>query len=249
MRNQTLFSLSADDVVVRASKQARITEFKPGESICYQGDPRSPLMLVLAGQVRLAVFTEDGFEIPIRVIKSGQSLGEAPILNGLPIPGNVVAVRKSTVALINRADARQLFDEPAVSRALNRSLAFQLRQFVVGQATQGLPRADARISAVVLSAIENTTKDESPLIELPKHATVAAMAKVSRETVSRVLKSLEDRGVIAKEGGLTRVRDRIALQNLVAGCSTAREGNRTLKKAPARGAGAKDLALPRACQN
>lgn len=249
MRNQTLFCWSADDVVLRASKLARISEFRPGEYICYQGDSRSPLMLVLAGQVRLAVVTEDGFEVPILVIMSGQSFGEAPILNGLPIPGNVVAVRKSTVALINRADARQLFDEPAVSRALNSSLAFQLRQFVVGQATQGLPRAEARISAVVLSAIDNTTKDESPLIELPKHATVAAMAKVSRETVSRVLKSLEDRGVIAKEGGLTRVRDRIALQNLVAGCSTARGGSRTLEKAPARGAGAKDLTLPRACQN
>ena len=89
--------------------------------------------------------------------------------------------------------------------------------FVERQAVQGLLRADARISAIIESAIDIAEKDESPLIELPDQATIAAMAKVSRETVSRVLKSLTHQGVIAKEGRRIRVRDRVTLRSLAAG--------------------------------
>jgi DNA-binding Lrp family transcriptional regulator len=43
------------------------------------------------------------------------------------------------------------------------------------------------------------------------------MAKVSRETVSRVISSLEKRGVIKREGRAIRINDRMALRQLAAG--------------------------------
>ncbi|MEW9584287.1 Crp/Fnr family transcriptional regulator [Paraburkholderia sp. DGU8] len=217
LREHPLFSGASDDLMKKAGELVRITEFGPGEYICFQGDPRSPLVLVISGQLRTSTLSEDGREIPVRTINPGQSGGEEPILRNLPIHGNIVAVRKSIVALFSRAHARQLFNEPNVARALNNSMALRAMHLVERHAAQGLPRADARISAVIESAIDNAEQDESPLIELPDQATIAAMAKVSRETVSRVLKSLELRGVIAKEGRLTRIRDRIALHALATG--------------------------------
>ncbi|MFM0148076.1 Crp/Fnr family transcriptional regulator [Paraburkholderia sp. RL18-085-BIA-A] len=217
LRKQALFALATDDVIKRASEMARIAEFGPGDYIFFQGDPRSPLVLVITGQLRSSTLSEDGRETPERVINPGQSGGEPPILQDLSSPCNIEAVGKSTVALFSRAHARQLFNEPDVARALNNSMALRVMQLVERQAVHGLPRADARISAVIESAINGAEQDESPLIELPDQPTIAAMAKVSRETVSRVLKSLTNRGVIAKEGRLIRIRDRIALHTLATG--------------------------------
>lgn len=217
LRKLDLFSTASDDVIKRASAWVRIAEYRPGDYICFQGDPRSPLVLVISGQLRTSTLSEDGHECPVRVINAGQSGGEEPILHNSSVHGNIAAVSKTTVALFGRVHARQLLNEPDVARALNNSMASRLMQLVERHAVQRLPRAAARISAVIESTIQNTEKDESPLIELPDQATIAAMAKVSRETVSRELKSLTYRGVIAKEGRRIRVRDRVALHLLATG--------------------------------
>jgi CRP/FNR family cyclic AMP-dependent transcriptional regulator len=217
LRKQNLFALVGEDVIKAASLMVRTTEFGPGEHICFQGDPRSPLVLVISGQLRTSTLSEDGREIPIRVINPGQSGGEEPILRNSSIHENIAAVRESTVALFNRVHAMQLFKEPDIARTLNNCMALRIMHLAERQAVQGLPRADARISAVIESSINNSENDGSPLIELPDQATIAAMAKVSRETVSRVLSSLTHRGVIAKEGRLIRIRDRIALHTLATG--------------------------------
>ena len=168
LRKQTLFSMAGDDIVKRAGAMVRMAEFAPGDHVCFQGDPRSPLMLVIAGQLRTSTLSEDGREIPVRTVNAGQSVGEEPILLNSSIHGNIVAVRKSTVALFSRAHAWQLFDEPNVARALNSSMACRVMHLVERHALQGLSRADARISAVIESAISNSEKDELPLDRTPE---------------------------------------------------------------------------------
>jgi CRP/FNR family cyclic AMP-dependent transcriptional regulator len=217
LRDQALFSSASDKVISRTGSLMRLVEYRPGDFVFYQGDPRSPLALVVSGQLRSSAVSEDGTEVPIRAINPGESVGEMAILRSLPSPGTVAATKKSTVALINRADARPLFDEPSVARMLSSILSMQLRRFVERHAAQGLPRADARVSAVIESAIHNMEDDGCATIDLPDQATIAAMAKVSRETVSRVLKRLELRGIISKEGRRIQVRDRAALRDLVTG--------------------------------
>jgi CRP/FNR family cyclic AMP-dependent transcriptional regulator len=216
LKDQAIFALASDDVIKRASEAARVLEFAAGDYICFQGDAVSPLVLVTSGQLRTFILSEDGMEVPVRVINSGQSGGEASILQDSALQANMVAVRKSTVVLFSRPYARQLLNEPDIARALNNAMASLLTHLVKRHAVQGLSRADARISAVIESAIEDSGKDELSLIELPDQSAIAAMAKVSRETVSRVLKSLEHRGTIAKEGRRIRILDRNTLRTLAA---------------------------------
>ena len=216
LKNQAIFALARDDLIKTASESARVAEYAPGDYICFQGDSRSPLVLVISGQLRTFILSEDGREVPVSVINSGQSGGEASILHDSSLQANMVAVKKTTVALFARPYARQLLNEPDIARALNSAMATLLIHLVKRHAVQGLPRADARVSAVIESAIEDSEIDEAPLIEFPDQSAIAAMAKVSRETVSRVLKSLEHRGTIAKEGRRIRILDRNTLRSLAA---------------------------------
>jgi CRP/FNR family transcriptional regulator, cyclic AMP receptor protein len=217
LRQQTLFCASSDDILAWASKMIRFTEYKSGDHICLQGDPQSPLVLMTSGQLRVSAMSEGGVELPIGVVNPGQSAGETSIIQRMPSPVNIRVVRRSIVGLFNRADARQLFNEANILRALTTKMAFQLREFYERQASQGVSRADARISAVIESAVSTANRDEFAPLEFPNQETIAAMAKVSRETVSRVMKSLELRGVIAREGRQIRVRDRVTLHQLATG--------------------------------
>lgn len=217
LREQELFKSSDDRVFNLVSKMARIADVKAGEYVCFQGDTESPMILLLSGQLRLCTLSAEGHEIPVGTpLNPGASIGAASIIDESPISVNVIATRKSTVARLLRADARRLFLEPEISRALNRSLARMIQGFASQRAEQGMPRAAARVSAWINSALTETG-DAPTTIELPSHATLGAMAKVSRETVSRVLASLERRGVIAKQGRQISVQDRAALRTIALG--------------------------------
>lgn len=217
LRQQSLFSLSDDRVIAKASAMLRIAQFKAGDRICFQGDPQSPLVFVISGWLRSSTVSEEGSEVPVRMVYPGQSAGEAAIVKGVPIIVNIEVIEDSEVGLFNRSDATELLKEPSISRALSTILASQVQYLVTRHAAKESPRADSRISAIIESALDGIKGETTPLIELPDQATIAAMAKVSRETVSRVLRSLEDRGVIAKDGRRIRICDRLRLRNLAAG--------------------------------
>jgi CRP-like cAMP-binding protein len=127
-------------------------------------------------------------------------VGAASIVNDTPLPGNIVATRDSSVAFLSRSDARRIFREPAVASALNSSLARLVQNLTGRQTGQGQPCATARVSAWIHSILSDTANGVTGTIELPSHASLGAMANVSRETVSRVLALLTRRGVLAKRG-------------------------------------------------
>jgi len=212
LRNQGLLRNARREVVDLAGKFVKIAQVKEGDYLCIQGDAQSPLIFLIEGQLRLSTYSEDGSEIPVGVVAPLETAGEVSILNRVPVCANVAASKDSTVALLDRAHARQLLDDPDVARALNRQMAQRYMGLVTDRGSQSLPRAGARVSAVIEAAV-----GERESVELPNQSTIAAMAKVSRETVSRVISSLEKAGVIKREGKAILVRDRIALHQLASG--------------------------------
>ena len=93
-RKQALFACAGDDVIKKASEMVRIAEFGPGDYICFQGDRRSPRVLVISGQLRKSTLSEDGREIPVRVINPGQSGGGHWSLTIHPLAGTASPSRR-----------------------------------------------------------------------------------------------------------------------------------------------------------
>jgi CRP-like cAMP-binding protein len=217
LKKQVLLKTCSEHLIRATADAARVSDIETGSYACLQGDANAPLILVLRGQLRSCFASEDGDEIPLQTVGAGESIGEAAIVGDVPIPVNVVATRGSTIATLSRMRARQLFAEPEMLRALTFFLAEQVRGFAQRCTQQSLPRAAARISAVIASEVSGTDDRVVSGIELPSQATIAAMANVSRETVSRVLASLERRGVIAKQGRRISIRDRAALRAIAMG--------------------------------
>lgn len=217
LKKQSLLKTCSEPLIRAIADAVRVSDIETGNYACLQGDANAPLIMVLRGQLRSCFASEDGDEIPLQTVGAGESIGEAAIIGDVPMPVNVVATRGSTIATLSRVRVRQLFAEPEMLRALSFLLAEQVRGFAQRCTQQSLPRAAARISAVIASEISGTDDRVVSGIELPSQATIAAMANVSRETVSRVLASLERRGVIAKQGRRISIQDRAALRAIAMG--------------------------------
>jgi CRP/FNR family transcriptional regulator, cyclic AMP receptor protein len=217
LKDQILLANAGTELVDLVRKFIKIRDIKEGDYICFQGDEQSPLILLIEGQLRVSTFSRDGIEIPVSVVNPNQCAGEISILNRTPLCANVAAVRDSTVGLLDRVHARQLINEPNVARSLNTLMARRYLDLIVDRGTQSQPRAGARVSAVIEATLDAHPSSNSALVELPSQSTIAAMAKVSRETVSRVISSLEKRGIIKRVGKAILVQDRLALHQF-AGC-------------------------------
>jgi CRP-like cAMP-binding protein len=214
LSEQTLLARSDEKTIERVANSARIVRYKKGAYVSFEGDAESSLLLVLSGQLRVSGLSAQGDETPISTVSAGASEGAVSIISNTPSSVNVIANRESTVAVISRRLARQLFCEPQVSLALNGLLASSVSRLIHCQTRRKLPRAAARVAAIIIEELDQSHELNAAPVEPSSHATIAAMAKVSRETVSRVLSSLELRGLIAKEGRRIRVLDDNALRVL-----------------------------------
>ncbi|MPW17639.1 cyclic nucleotide-binding domain-containing protein [Paraburkholderia sp. CNPSo 3157] len=221
LRNLALFSSATNEEIELATGLARVNHFTPGEYVAFSGDASSPLFMLLEGELRSFVSSEDGHEIPMRTYSAGQTFGAATIIQRAVLPWNIAAITHATVAILNRAQAMSLMRSPRIAPAVNEMMSADLLQMVQRYSVTGLSRASARVSALIATSIGDKKVDEWPAVEIPDQATVAALAKVSRETVSRVLKSLESRGVIVRIGRRLRIRDITMLRRIASGVELA----------------------------
>ncbi|MCG5074525.1 Crp/Fnr family transcriptional regulator [Paraburkholderia tagetis] len=221
LRQQFLFKSSDNSTIELARNSSRVVKVKADDYLVRQGDRASPLVILLSGQLRTCLLTEDGREIALHLLNAGDATGAASIIHGAPSMKSIVAVKASTVALINRADARRLFSEPGVAREVNAMFARLIKGTVENQTAIGTPRATARVCAIIYAMFIDSGADPAKPFGIPTHASLAAVAEVSRETVTRVLSSLARRNIIIKQGHQIIVTNPAALQQLATGVSHA----------------------------
>jgi CRP/FNR family transcriptional regulator, cyclic AMP receptor protein len=214
LREQSLLRTSDEVVIDRVKAMVRVEEVARGDYVSVQGDPNSPLVFLFSGQLQSIILTKDGLEIPVHMIHAGDSAGAPAILNGVPNGKSILALERSVVAVVNRSDARRLFLEPAVARALGEQLASRIHDVVAGYSVRGAPRSTTRVCAIIYELFRQSGEDTSRPFEIPIHSAVAVAAQVSRETVTRVLSMLSRHEIILKSRSRLWVTNPAALRAL-----------------------------------
>jgi CRP-like cAMP-binding protein len=217
LRAQRLFKHASDEIVALADRYVHYQKRASSDIVVRHGDPNSPLVLVISGQLQASSVSEDGHETGLSHITAGESFGESAIVLDTPMVASVVASTSVVVGLISRVQARKLFCDPSVAAALLTVLSNKLHRAIHGQSTLSMPRAYSRVYAVIDAVVAESADDAPPL---PNQASIAIAANVSRETVSRAMKllvQLVQRRAIVKEGRRFRVYDRSVFAKLAAG--------------------------------
>ena len=154
------------------------------------------MFLIAAGQVKVAVFAEDGREVILSVQSAGGFFGEMALLDDEPRSAHVIAMTDATLLQLRRDDFRaRLKASPDLGIALLRELSRRRRRADETITSMALLDVNGRIAHLLLELAreEGGTRISRKLT----HATIAQMVGASRETVSRTMRSLAVQGVIA----------------------------------------------------
>jgi CRP/FNR family cyclic AMP-dependent transcriptional regulator len=185
------------------------------EAVLFKGSPGDHLLFLIKGRLQVLDVTESGREIGLNLLNAGDYFGELSIIDNEPRSASVVAMEKSLVALLPKAQAWELFHQnPLVAERVLLGLTRKLRNASTYQTILCLPNASQRVYAL-LQRLCKIAPGGLVVIEYPpKQQELAIMANTSRETVSRATKVLTDLRILEKDNHRLIVRDPEALARL-----------------------------------
>ena len=241
LRNQALFKDVSEDLLNELRKYIRFTEYRKNDYILHKGGVGDSLLLLFSGRLQVTSLSEEGREVGLNFIEQGDYFGEIAIIDGGTRSASVVASTTSVVGFLPKAQALRLFhNNPQIAERILQRLCQTIRQEIHYRSNLGSSKAYTRIYSVLfgknqaqngiktlpaniipkqaghLSAV-NKTQQTIAVENLPNQQSIAMMANVSRETVSRALQALIKAGIIQKDTKRIVIQDPQLLEKLARG--------------------------------
>lgn len=206
-----LFSELTDDDLNEIQKLAVRQVYKKDNMVLIEEEIGSTMFIILDGRVKISRISDDGREVILSILSEGDFFGEMSILDGQNRSANVVTLEDSKIMIIRREDFLQmLHDYPQIAINLLKELAQRLRRSDSQIKSLSLQNATGKVASTLLRIADDSGKIFRGQVEIPRlppQQDLANMAGTSRETISRVLKSLTKRGYLRKEGSRLIILD------------------------------------------
>ena len=162
------------------------------------------VFVVQTGTIKITRVNDEGKEVILALLGPGEIFGELAILDGEARSANALAQEDCQLWAINKEDFLEMLKSNfSVSYNLLCELAKRLRKSDQQIEALSLSDAEHRIGVSLLNLAEDMgviRKGKVTIQNLPFQQDIANMAGTSRETVSRVLKILENKSMISKTG-------------------------------------------------
>ena len=212
LRNIPLFEDLDEDNFVAIERVTIARSYDKDQVIILAEEEGDSLFIISSGQVKVSIVSEDGREVILSLLGEGAVFGELSLLDGKPRSANVVATEDTELYMVRRSDFLQLiYKVPQIAIGLLAELAARLRKTDLKIEGLALLDVTSRVSETLLQLADeqgSQTKKGVTLESRPTHQQLANMSGTTRETVSRVLKRLENQGYIITKGrSITILRD------------------------------------------
>jgi CRP-like cAMP-binding protein len=162
------------------------------------------VFVVQSGTIKITRVNDEGREVILALLGPGEIFGELAILDGEARSANALAQENCKLLAINKEDFLDILKNNfSISFNLMCELAKRLRKSDQQIEALSLSDAEHRIGVSLLNLAEDMgviRKGKVTIKNLPFQQDIANMAGTSRETVSRVLKILENKSMISKAG-------------------------------------------------
>jgi CRP-like cAMP-binding protein len=151
LRNIPLFTQLTEEEVTRITEVARERTYPKNSVILFEDDPGDALYVVLAGEVKVVLIGEDGREVILSMLRSGDFFGEMSLIDDQPRSAHVIATEDSNLLVLRRDEFRQCLEQaPRIALGLLQALSRRLR------------RADDTIGGLVLLDVSHPAQDHPP---------------------------------------------------------------------------------------
>ena len=195
LKRVPLFNDLSEAEVSRFAEVTREREYPKNSVILFEDDPGDALYIVSTGQVKVVLIGEDGREVILSVLGDGDFFGEMSLINDEPRSAHVIAMKDSQLLVLRRDDFQsRLEEQPKIALKLLRVLVQRLRH--ADEKIGGLVLLDVngRVAQLLLKLAEESGGPR--ITRRLTHHTIAQMIGSSRETVSRAMRELVERGTI-----------------------------------------------------
>ena len=206
-----IFSELDESILSRIEEVGMLRNYKKDMIIVDEtNDNASGLYIILNGSVKVTRNDSEGREIILTILGEYDYFGEMSLLDGDNPSANVSAMEKTELFYIGRDQFMQLIQyNPKITMALLEGLIRRLRAADDKIKSLSLLKAEGKIVKAIIQLAEISGKMRQGLVEveLPFQHDIANIAGTSRETVSRVLHSLEKKGLVHLDGSKIKIPD------------------------------------------
>lgn len=199
-----LFSSLKDDEISAINTLSLTKKCSKDTIILLENEEGDTLFVIIKGRVKVTTFSESGKEVIFSILNEGDFFGDMSLLDGKPRSATIISLEESELKLIRREDFTRLIGKhPGIALKLLEELTLRLRK--ADERIESLAFLDVtgRIAGILLQLADERGEKSmgSVLIKSrPTHQELANMVGTTRETVSRVLKQLENKDYISMSG-------------------------------------------------
>jgi CRP/FNR family transcriptional regulator, cyclic AMP receptor protein len=192
--------------IERAGRGLTERQFPKGSYICHRGDRLDYWTGVSHGLLKMSTMSHSGKAITFSGLCPGGWFGEGSLLKDEPRKYDVVALRDSRLALLNKATFFWLYENSAAfNRFLVRQLNERLGQFIAAVEYDRIHDHKARVARNLAWLFNPVFYPEAALHVDITQEELSWLAGISRQAVNKALQELEDEGLLRVE------RERIAV--------------------------------------
>jgi CRP/FNR family transcriptional regulator, cyclic AMP receptor protein len=191
------------------------------DTLFQSGDTGDGCYRLNSGMLKVIMTSSQGDEQILAILAPGTIVGDLAMIDGLPQPASVVALTDCELCFVSRTAFEHFASQNAeIYRYLVKVLTARLRQADKHIASLAFLSAKGRVAYALLEIAETLGKHNgSGEVLIPRMITqkgLAAMARVARENVNRVLHDFQRSKVVSRSSEAYRIDDRAKLERAVA---------------------------------
>jgi CRP-like cAMP-binding protein len=210
IRRVPLFSMLTNEQAQGIADNVVKRRFRRGELVIEAGRKSNALFILLNGRARVLTADSRGREVILAVLEAGDYVGEMSLIDNEPHSATVRAEVQTDMLVLGRAEfARCLPDATTLAYGILRGLVSRLR--AADRQIESLALLDVygRVARTLLDMAEDVNGTNLIRNKVSRQD-MAKVVGASREMVSRVMKDLEQRGVIeTQENGSVIIKQRL----------------------------------------
>ena len=188
-----------------------------GDTVFHYGEPCEEFHVVVTGQVKLFALSQTGQEKVIELVGPGHSFAEALMFTSKPYILNAQALTSTLLLTVSKqAIVSEIERDPRFCLRMLAGISRRLHGLVQDIESGALQSGVQRVIGYLLREHEmsESANDETFTVALPvSKATIASRLSLTPEYFSKVLRELEEKGLIEMDKRDIRIVDALRLQS------------------------------------
>jgi CRP/FNR family transcriptional regulator, cyclic AMP receptor protein len=199
-----IFAELNEDEIKKIADIGISRKYSKNSIVFLEEEAGAALFIIISGKVKVVRTDDEGKEVILSILGSGEFFGEMALLDGLPRSATVVSTEESELFMIHRREFLQLIESsPQVVVSLLRELTRRLRKADEQIKSLSLKDAVGRVANVIIQLADDSGKIKKGQVviqDFPLQQDLANMAGTSRETISRTIHQFIREGYLEQRG-------------------------------------------------